>query len=72
MEDEDLVQWWGTSANQGALSGRKNPVILSNYNQVYLDTGFNNIYGVNYGVYKTWRNMYEFNPKIPNANVIGG
>ena len=32
MEDEDAIHWWGTSQNQGALSGRKNPVILSNYN----------------------------------------
>ena len=72
MEDDDVVQWWGTSENQSALSGRKNEVILSNYNQVYLDIGFNNIYGNNYGVYQTWRKMYEFDPKIPGANVIGG
>ena len=72
MEDEDVIQWWGTSENQGALSGRKNQVILSNYNEVYLDVGFNNFYGVNYGVYQTWRKMYGYNPKIPNANVIGG
>lgn len=32
MDDEDAIQWWGTSANQNKLSGRKNPVILSNYN----------------------------------------
>ena len=72
MDDEDAIQWWGTSANQDKLSGRKNPVILSNYNEVYLDVGFNNFYGVNYGVYQTWRKMYEYNPKIPNANVMGG
>ena len=72
MQDEDVIHWWGDQANQGKLSGRKSQVILSNYDLVYLDTGFNNIYGINYGVYKTWRVMYAFNPAIPDANVIGG
>ena len=38
----------------------------------YLDVGFNNFYGNNYGVYQSWRKLYGFNPKIDNANVIGG
>ncbi len=70
--DEDVIHWWGDQANQNRLSGRKSEVILSNYDLVYLDTGFNNMYGVNYGVYKNWRVMYSFDPVIPNANVIGG
>ena len=70
--DEDVIHWWGDQANQDRLSGRKSEVILSNYDLVYLDTGFNNMYGVNYGVYKNWRVMYGFNPIIPNTNVIGG
>jgi hexosaminidase len=24
VEDDDVIHWWGTSANQAALSGRKN------------------------------------------------
>ena len=72
MDDEDVVHWWGTSEHQSVLEGRKTPIILSNYNEVYLDVGFNNIYGVNYGVFQTWRKMYGFEPRIPNANVIGG
>lgn len=39
---------------------------------MYLDLGFNNFYGVNYGVYQNWRLMYGYEPRIPNANVIGG
>jgi hypothetical protein len=72
VEDEDVIHWWGDQANQSVLSGRKSEVILSNYDLVYLDTGFNNIYGANYGTFKTWRKMYTFDPIIPNANVIGG
>lgn len=32
LQDEDVIHWWGTSLNQDKLSGRKNEVILSNYN----------------------------------------
>ena len=38
----------------------------------YLDIGFGNFYGNNYGVYQNWRKMYSFNPRIANVNVIGG
>jgi hypothetical protein len=58
--------------NQDRLQGRKNQVILSNYNEMYLDIGFNNFYGNNYGVYQNWRTMYQYEPRIANVNVIGG
>lgn len=72
LEDEDVLHWWGTSLHQDQIKGRKNPVVLSNYNEVYLDIGFNNFYGNNYGVYQNWRDVYGFEPKIANVNVIGG
>jgi len=67
-----VLHWWGDQANQNRLSGRKNQVILSNFDVVYLDAGFTNQYGNNYGVYHNWRSFYTFNPVIPNSNVIGG
>lgn len=70
--DEDVIHWRGDQVNQNQLSGRKNEVILSSYDLVDLDTGFNDMDGVNNGVYKNWRDMYGFNPIIPNTNVIGG
>ena len=72
MDDEDLVQWWGISEHKSALSGRKNKVILSNYDQTYLDGGFGNIYGNNYLIYQSWRKLYEFDPVVTNATVFGG
>ena len=72
LQDDDVIHWWGKQQNQNMLSGRKNQVILSNIDIVYLDTGFNNQYGDSYGTYHNWRQMYSFNPIIPNANVIGG
>lgn len=51
--------------------GRKNEVILSNYDKTYLDIGFGNSYGGSYGTYQNWRFMYSFNPVITNVNIIG-
>jgi len=72
VEDDDIIQWWGVSANVARMAGRKNKVILSNYDLTYLDIGFGNIYSDNYGVFENWRNMYAFQPRIDNVNVIGG
>jgi hexosaminidase len=60
MENEDVIQWWGVSANVNRMAGRKNEVILSNYDLTYLDIGFGNFYGNTYGVYQDWRKMYKF------------
>lgn len=54
------------------MKGRKNEVILSNYDLTYLDIGFGNRYGDHYSVYQNWRTMYKFNPRIETVNVIGG
>ncbi len=72
LEDDDVIQWWGVSDNVNKLSGRKNQVILSNYDLTYLDIGFGNAQGDEYSVYQTWRKMYEFQPRVANVNVIGG
>ena len=72
LEDDDIIQWWGVSSNVDRMAGRKNPVILANYDLTYLDIGFGNIYGDNYGVFEHWRKMYNFQPRIKDVNVIGG
>ena len=40
LEDDDIIQWWGVSSNVDRMAGRKNPVILANYDLTYLDIGF--------------------------------
>ena len=42
VQDDDVLHWWGDQANQGRLAGRKNQVIMSNYDILYLDSGFTN------------------------------
>lgn len=42
------------------MVGRKNEVILSNYDLTYLDIGFGNFYGDKYSTYQSWRKMYAF------------
>lgn len=39
-EDDDVIQWWGYTRNIDQIIGRKNEVILSNYDVTYLDKGF--------------------------------
>ena len=54
------------------MAGRKNPVILSNYDITYLDLGFGGRRGTGYGTFLTWRDVYKFEPRIKDVNVIGG
>jgi hexosaminidase len=72
MEEEDTIEWWGVSDNVGQILGRNNPVILANKDEVYLDFGFNNMYGVNNGDFAHWRKAYSFQPRMQHVNVIGG
>lgn len=72
VESDDVIQWWGVSEHVSKLEGRKNEVILSNYDLTYLDLGFGGWTGSGYGKIITWRDMYKFNPNIKNVNVIGG
>jgi hypothetical protein len=53
--------------------GRKNEVILSNYDLTYLDKGFGEYDGFFADFYyQNWRKMYSFEPAIETVNVIGG
>jgi len=54
------------------MAGRKNQVILANYDLTYLDIGFGSYNGGSYSTYQDWRKMYSFQPRITNVNVIGG
>ena len=68
-----MIQWWGVSAHVDQLKGRKNEVILSNYDLTYLDKGFGEDDGFFGGFYyQHWRLMYNFQPRIDTVNVIGG
>ena len=71
VQSDDVIQWWGVSKNVDALKGRKNEVVLSNYDLLYLDVGVGNRYEQSYGTYITWRKMYSFNPHVETVNVIG-
>lgn len=72
VQADDVIQWWGVSKNVDHLAGRKNEVILSNYDLTYMDIGFGGRTGGSYGHYQNWRLMYSFNPRVANVNVIGG
>lgn len=72
VDDDDIIHWWGVSSNVNKLAGRKNEVILSNYDLTYLDLGFGGGAGTGYGHFLSWRDMYNFNPVVNNVNVIGG
>lgn len=72
VDSDDVIHWWGVSKNVDKLAGRKNEVILSNYDLTYLDLGFGGVYGTGYGTWLSWRDMYKFDPNVKNVNVIGG
>lgn len=72
VEDDDVIQWWGVSKNADRLAGKKNEVILSFYDQAYLDLGFGGRYGDQRPGYISERDMYKFNPMVKDVNVIGG
>lgn len=44
---------------------------MSNYDITYLDLGFGGRRGSGYGTWISWRDLYKFNPKVTNVNVIG-
>lgn len=54
IEDGDIVHWWG-----GGYPHTRNPIVISNYGPFYLDMGVGNYFGVNYGSYVTWLDLYN-------------
>lgn len=73
-DSDDIIQWWGSSGNVQKLGNRTNQVVLSNYNVTYLDIGYGNRYGGDYGTtIQTWKTMYDLNTAIPNikAKILG-
>ena len=56
MEPEDIVHWWG-----GGLPQTQNKIVISQYGPFYIDMGVGNYYGVNYGSYSTWLDLYNQN-----------
>ena len=56
LEEGDIVHWWG-----GGLPQTNLEVIISQYGPFYIDMGVGNYYGVNYGTYTTWLDMYNLN-----------
>lgn len=51
-----IAHWWG--GGEPTVTGAE--LILSYYPTMYLDTGFNNFLGSNYGPYNDWKQMFEF------------
>lgn len=73
-DKDDIIQWWGGSENVKVLSNRTNKIVLSNYNLAYLDIGYGNRYGGDYGTtIETWKMMYDLNPVIESIknNILG-
>ncbi len=69
-----MVHWWGTTDELEAIKDKKNKIILSNYDLLYLDIGFGGLVGDKYGDFITWKDIYlKFNLKPQNieGKIIG-
>jgi len=57
-----------------AIKEKKNKIVLSNYDLLYLDAGFGNRWGNNYSEFHTWNDIYYgFDPEVKDINgtIIG-
>jgi hypothetical protein len=61
LEDDDIIQWWGVSSNVDRMAGRKNPVILANYDLAYLDIGYEISTAITTGYSSTGARCTPFN-----------
>ena len=71
----ELIIKWGLSTDLKYIAEKKNEIVLSNYDQVYLDLGLGGVFGDSYGDFLTWKMMYNnYNPVVPNiqGTIIGG
>ncbi len=39
VEPEDIIHWWGYSSDLKEIADKVNDIVLSNYDNLYLDTG---------------------------------
>ncbi len=58
MDDDDIIHWWGRTSELQVIADKPNKIILSNYDLLYLDTGFNNAFGNPYSTFHTWKEIY--------------
>ncbi len=66
--------WWGDSHNfEKAIGERPGGVILAFYDKLYIDAGYGNIYGSNYGTVRFWDGIFEMDYLYPNlkSKVLG-
>lgn len=59
-----ILQYWGHSDDYESMNLNSNQVILSPFNELYLDCGFGNQLGAVSWChpYKTWKTFYDFDP----------
>jgi len=67
VQEDDIIQWWGNHSLLDAIKDMKNQVILSSWNLLYLDVGVGTTFGSHYWKTATWKQIYEFNPKLPDG-----
>lgn len=74
--DDEIIQFWGISTDLASIQNKTNKLILSPYDVLYLDVGFGNLFGGDYGKMKTWKQIYlNFKPKsynLDSSRILGG
>ena len=69
----DVIHWWG----DGNLPNTTSKIIISTFGPFYIDMGVGNYYGMPYGLYSNWldlynQNIYELTLNYPNRNNVLG
>jgi hexosaminidase len=56
------------------IANYTNKIILSNYDQAYLDVGSGTRVGTPYGTFESWGTMRKFTPNVTGirGTIIGG
>ncbi|EAR96206.1 glycosyl hydrolase family 20 beta-N-acetylhexosaminidase family protein (macronuclear) [Tetrahymena thermophila SB210] len=71
---DDIIQWWGSTHDFSSIKDLPNKIILSFYDNTYLDVGEGNRYGGSYGSMYNWDVLNSFNPRVPGikGEILGG
>eukprot|EP00826_Nyctotherus_ovalis_P017841 TRINITY_DN15276_c0_g1_i6.p1 TRINITY_DN15276_c0_g1~~TRINITY_DN15276_c0_g1_i6.p1 ORF type:complete len:534 (-),score=73.92 TRINITY_DN15276_c0_g1_i6:125-1726(-) len=74
--DDDILQFWGPMSliHSFSIKYPKNKFILSPTDMLYISSGFGNRYGTPGGTYRTWLEIYLFEPSnygMPESMIIG-